>query len=536
MQPSVVLYDTTLRDGSQRAGISFTVADKVRIARRLDEFGMHYVEGGWPGSNPKDAEFFRLMQDEPLRRARLVAFSSTRRPGVRCEDDIILRQLLDAGTQATCIVGKSWDFHVTGALGTTLEENLAMIGETVAFLRARGREVIYDAEHFFDGFKANPEYALATLRAAADAGADWVVLCDTNGGTLPHEVEDIVAMVREALPGVRLGIHTHDDSGVAVANTLAAVRAGCTMVQGTVNGYGERCGNANLCAVIPNLQLKLGYACVEPEALKGLTALAGFVSEAANLPPWDAQPYVGRNAFTHKAGIHVSALLKSTAMYEHVPPESVGNERRVLVSELSGRSNLQYAFGGDSLDPEQSKALLDRIKALEHEGYQFEGAEASLELLLRDEGQPRPFELESFRVIIERRGGEVPRAEASIKVRVGDRTVHTAAEGNGPVNALDVALRKALSEIYPSLSRVRLTDYKVRVLEGSEGTGARVRVLVESTDGSRRWGTVGVSTNVIEASWQALADSLEWHLLREARDTARGATATAGDASRAAAG
>lgn len=514
---SVVLYDTTLRDGSQRAGISYSVADKVRIAIRLDEFGMHYIEGGWPGSNPKDHEFFEAMKDVRLHKAKLVAFSSTRRANVRCEDDTILAALLAAATPAMAVVGKSWDFHVTGALGTTLEENLNMIRETMAYLKAHGKEVIFDAEHFFDGFKANPEYALATLRAARDGGADWIVPCDTNGGTLPHEVAATVAAVQAALPGTRLGIHAHDDAGVGVANTLVAVRAGCSMVQGTVNGYGERCGNANLCAIIPNLQLKMGMPVVPAEQLRALGALSHFVAETANLAPWDAQPFVGRNAFTHKAGIHVSALMKNAAMYEHTPPDSVGNERRVLISELSGRANLQYAFGGRELTDAQVKNLLERIKELEYEGYQFEGADASLELLAREQrGERAPFRLEGFAVTIQKRADGSAYSEATIKVKVGEHAIHTAAEGDGPVDALDRAARKALTEVFPSLRQVHLTDYKVRVLEGSDGTGARVRVLVESTDGRRTWGTVGVSTNIIEASWQALQDSLAYHLAREA--------------------
>jgi len=523
VQP-VVLYDTTLRDGTQRSGISLSLADKIRIARRLDELGFPYIEGGWPGSNPKDAEFFRAMKDQPLRQARLVAFSSTRRAGTEADRDPLLRELLAAGTPAVCIVGKAWDFHVTHALETTHEENLAMVRDTVAFLKSRGKEVIFDAEHFFDGFRADPAYALAVVRAAAEAGADWVVLCDTNGGTLPDRLAEIVRAVRGALD-VPLGIHCHDDSGVAVANSLAAVREGCTMVQGTINGYGERCGNANLIPIAANLQLKMGYRCLPEESLGRLTDLSRFVSEVANLAHREEWPYVGRNAFAHKAGIHVSALLKHPALYEHVPPDAVGNERRVLVSELSGRSNLRYLFAGRDLEEAEVRALLDRIKALEHAGYQFEGAEASLELLLDDQRGcgDRPFVLESFRVTVEHEPDRGSRAEATIKVRVGERLIHTAAEGNGPVNALDVALRKALRECFPHLDQVRLVDYKVRVLEGDAGTGARVRVLVESTDGRRRWGTVGVSTNILEASWQALADGLRYYLGRT-REHARAAS------------
>ncbi len=525
---SVVLYDTTLRDGSQRAGISYSVADKVRIAIRLDEFGMHYIEGGWPGSNPKDHEFFQAMQDVRLRKAKLVAFSSTRKANGNCTDDAILKGLLNAQTPAVAVVGKSWDFHVTGALGTTLEENLNMIRDTMAYLKMHGKEVIYDAEHFFDGFKANPDYALSTLRAALEGGADWLALCDTNGGTLPQQLTAVLEQVRATFPDARLGIHTHDDAGVGVANTLAAVTTGCRMVQGTVNGYGERCGNANLCAVIPNLQLKMGLPVVSEDQLQSLTALSHFVAEMANLAPWDAQPYVGHNAFTHKAGIHVSALMKHSAMYEHTPPDSVGNERRVLVSELAGRSNLQYAFGGKEMTDVQVKNLLERIKSLEYEGYQFEGAEASLELLVREQrGERPPFHLEGFTVTIQLRPDGTAYSEATIKVKVGEHVVHTAAEGDGPVDALDKAARKALTEVFPSLRQVHLRDYKVRVLEGSDGTGARVRVLIESSDGRRTWGTVGVSTNIIEASWKALQDSLAYHLAREA-DLATGHRA-AGD-------
>jgi 2-isopropylmalate synthase len=503
----VVLYDTTLRDGSQRAGISYTVADKIKIARRLDEFGIPYIEGGWPGSNPKDEEFFRAIRDLPLRQAKVVAFSSTRKAGVACEQDAILRQLAAAGTETVCLFGKSWDFHVTDGLGTTLAENLRMIRESVAWLRSIGRDVIYDAEHFFDGFKANPDYALQTLRAAEEGGASWVVLCDTNGGTLPTELGGVVRHVKERFR-TPLGIHTHDDSGVGVANSVVAVEMGARMVQGTINGYGERCGNANLVAVIPNLELKLGLRCLPDGALAGLHSLSHYVSEVANLPPLDAQPFVGRNAFAHKAGVHVSALLKSPRMYEHIEPSAVGNERHVLVSELSGRSNLVHRFGSEIADRDR----VERLKKLEFAGYQFEEAEASLELILR--GAKPHFELEGLRVVTEKRPNGYPPCEATIKVKVGDRLIHTAAEGNGPVNALDAALRKALTEAFPSVEVVRLTDYKVRVLQGSDGTAAQVRVLIESTDGVSTWGTVGVSTNILEASWQALVDSYEYHLAK----------------------
>ncbi|HEY8347077.1 MAG TPA: citramalate synthase [Symbiobacteriaceae bacterium] len=511
MQP-VVLYDTTLRDGAQRAGISYTSQDKLRIARRLDALGIPYIEGGWPGSNPKDEEFFTLLRQNPLPNAKAVAFSSTCRVGMRPDQDATLAALLAAETSVVAIFGKSWDYHVTGALGTTLEENLRMIRETVAYLKQHGREVVYDAEHFFDGFKANPEYALATLAAAVEGGADWLVLCDTNGGTLPRDVFERVRRVAERFPGVRLGIHAHDDSGLGVAVSLAAVEAGATMVQGTINGYGERCGNANLCAIIPNLQLKMGRPCLPPEKLPELTAVSHFVAELANLPPWDAQPYVGRNAFAHKAGVHVSALMKDPVMYEHIPPEAVGNQRRVLVSELSGRSNVLHHFGKE-LDRDQAAALVKLVKERENQGYQYESAEASLELLTRQ--APPPFELLGLRSLVTVGPDGQDTCEASIKLRVGDRIVHTAAEGKGPVHALDQALRKALTEVYPSVRRVRLLDYKVRVLEGSQGTESRVRVLIESGDGERTWGTVGVSHNILAASWEALADSLTYYLIQQ---------------------
>ncbi|MFZ5814335.1 MAG: citramalate synthase [Bacillota bacterium] len=506
---AVTLYDTTLRDGSQRAGISFSSLDKLRIARRLDDLGIPYIEGGWPGSNPKDEEFFRLLQEHPLRRARAVAFSSTCRAGARPEEDATLAALLAARTPAVALFGKSWDYHVTRGLSTTLEENLRMIRESVAYLKQQGKEVIYDAEHLFDGFKRNPAYALATLTAAAEGGADWLVLCDTNGGTLPGEVAEIVGTVAERFPGLRLGIHAHDDSGLGVAVSLAAVQAGATMVQGTINGYGERCGNANLCAIIPNLQLKMDRPCLAPEKLAELTAVSHLVSEVANLPPWDAQPFVGRNAFTHKAGVHVSALLKDPVMYEHLPPETVGNERRVLVSELGGRSNLLHTFG-QTLDSREAAELIRQVKERESQGFQYEGAEASL-AVLSHKGEP-PFQLLGLKLMVT--GAEGPaESEVSIKLRVGGEVVHTAAEGNGPVHALDSALRKALTQVYPAVARVELLDYKVRVLEGSHGTGAIVRVLIESGDGLQTWSTVGASTNIFEASWQALADSLTYFLL-----------------------
>jgi len=527
---AITLYDTTLRDGSQRAGISYSCQDKVRIAHRLADLGIPYIEGGWPGSNPKDGEFFRILKERPLRGAKAVAFGSTCRAGNAPEEDATLRALLEAETAVVALFGKSWDYHVTRGLGTTLEENLRMIRESVAYLKRYGREVVYDAEHLFDGFRHNPEYALATLRAAVAGGADWLVLCDTNGGTLPDRAAEVVRRVAAEFPGVRIGIHAHDDAGLGVAVTLAAVQAGATMVQGTINGYGERCGNANLCAIIPNLQLKMGLPCLPDGKLAELTAASRFVSEVANLPPWDAQPYVGRNAFAHKAGVHVSALLKDPAMYEHVPPEAVGNDRRVLISDVGGRSNLIAAFG-DRLSPGEAAALIQQVKERESRGFQYEGAEASLALLTY-KGRP-PFEVLGVKVMVTGASGGPAESEVAIKVRVGDRVVHTAAEGNGPVHAMDRALRKALTEVYPQLARMDLLDYKVRVLEGSQGTGAVVRVLIESGDGLERWSTVGASTNILEASWQALTDSLAYFLVFRAGVTA---CADGADAAEAASG
>lgn len=512
----VYLYDTTLRDGSQGEGISFSVEDKLKVAAKLDWLGIDYIEGGWPDSNPKDKEFFRRARKLSWR-ARLAAFGSTRRPGTTAETDKNLRALVEAGVPVATIVGKSWDFHVITALETTLAENLNMIRESVGYLKSYGLEVVYDAEHFFDGYRANSDYALATVRAAVEAGADWVVLCDTNGGSLPHQVEEIVREVKKRV-SVRLGVHAHNDSDVAVANSLVAVRAGVEQVQGTINGLGERCGNANLCSVIPNLELKMGYQCLGEERLTRLTEVSRYVSEIANVVPQANQPFVGHSAFAHKGGIHVSAILKHDQTYEHIPPEKVGNRRRVLVSELSGTSNIIYKARELGLDVEpsvQGRKLIELIKELEHQGYQYEGAEASLELLMRRAlGLYRPaFQLESLQILVEKRA-HTEVSVAVVKVRVGDQVVHTAAEGNGPVNALDNALRKALESFYPVLKGMRLTDYKVRVLDEKSGTGAKVRVLIESQDAEGSWSTVGVSENIIEASWQALVDSMEYALLK----------------------
>ncbi len=519
----IQLYDTTLRDGTQREGISLSLNDKLKIVRSLDELGIHYIEGGWPGSNPKDAEFFAQAQGMPLEQAVIAAFGSTRRAGTAVEDDANIQALLEAATSAVTIFGKSWRLHVTQVLGTTLEENLAMIADSVGYLKERGREVIYDAEHFFDGYRADPAYALRTLQMAEKAGADCLVLCDTNGGTLPSELTAIIEQVKE-VTSTPLGIHAHNDSDLAVANSLAAVQAGVVHVQGTINGYGERCGNANLCSIIPNLKLKLGYDCISEEQLRRLSSASRYVSELANLAHDAHLPYVGHSAFAHKGGMHVNALLKCEESYQHVDPAHVGNRKRVVVSELSGKSNIAYKieeFGlNPALGPAQTQQILQQVKDLERQGFQFEGAEGSLELLIR-RGQPGyepPFELVDFRVLVE--SGGRPRyqdrgmlAEVAIKVRVGDEIMHTAAEGNGPVNALDLAARKALLPFYPQLADIHLTDYKVRILDSEAGTAAQVRVLIDSACGARTWSTVGSSANIIEASWQALADSLEYGLL-----------------------
>lgn len=517
---TVQLYDTTLRDGTQAEGVSFSVEDKLKICERLDQFGFDYIEGGYPASNPKDAEFFRRAHELNLKRARITAFGMTRRANVSVEDDDTMRALVESGVSVVTIVGKSWDFHVTNALRTTPEENLKMIEESVAYMRFKGLEVIYDAEHFFDGYFANPEFALETIRAAVRGGAETVVLCDTNGGRLPHEIRQAVLRVIEEV-NCPVGIHTHNDSGLGVANALAAVEAGAVQVQGTINGYGERCGNCDLIQTLANLQIKMGYTCVPEESLKKLTELSRFVSELANMPPDGRQPFVGKSVFAHKGGMHVSALLRHPETYEHIPPETVGNRRRVLVSELAGASNIIYKAKEYNVDLGKDSPALKRvitaIKELEHQGYHFEGAEGSFELILKKElGLYSPFfELIGLRVTIDKRDPrDEPVAEATIKVRVGDRILHTAADGNGPVNALDTALRKALQTVYPEVERIRLADYKVRVLNERSGTAAKVRVLITSSEHGNTWGTIGVSTNLIEASWRALVDSIEYGLMR----------------------
>jgi 2-isopropylmalate synthase len=523
----VKVYDTTLRDGTQGEDISFSVEDKIRITQKLDELGIHYIEGGWPGSNPKDAQYFHEVENIPLASAKIVAFGSTCRKGIPPEKDANIRALLGAKTEVITIFGKSWDMHPLTAMDISLEENLDLISQSIAYLKQHVPEVIYDAEHFFDGFKGNKEYALSTVKAAEAAGADCIVLCDTNGGTLSFDLAEIVREVR-GLIKTPLGIHVHNDSDLAVANTIVAVKEGVVQVQGTINGHGERCGNANLCSIIPNLQLKMGIKCLSDDHLKKLKEASRFVSELANLPHNNHQPYVGDSAFAHKAGIHVSAIRKSPLTYEHIKPELVGNAQRILISDLSGESNVlakadEFNIMLKKGDP-TTKKIVTALKELENQGYQFEGAEGSFELLIKKAiGRHKKFfDLLGFRVIVEKRGDDSPSlSEATIMVKVGDRVEHTAAEGNGPVNALDNALRKALEKFYPGLAEVRLIDYKVRVLSAQEGTGASTRVLIESWDGETRWGTVGVSENIIQASWQALVDSIDYKLLKEEEEGIR---------------
>ncbi|MEJ8543837.1 citramalate synthase [Brevibacillus borstelensis] len=520
MKPNVCLYDTTLRDGTQGEGVSLSVEDKVKIALRLDQFGIDFIEGGWPGSNPKDMAFFERIREIPLQHATITAFGSTCRPNVPASEDDNLRALLQSGVSAAAIFGKSWDLHVTDALKTTLDENLRMVADSVGFLKSKGLTVLFLAEHFFDGYKANPVYALRVLEAAEGAGADWIVLCDTNGGSLPHEIYETVKTVKGSLQ-TRLGIHPHNDCELAVANALAAVQAGAEQVQGTTNGIGERCGNVNLVSVIPNLQLKLGYQCVEPEQLQQLTKLSRFVAEVANMAMPNNQPFVGNSAFAHKGGIHVSAVLKDPKTYEHIDPELIGNKRRVLVSELSGQSNLLAKTDeldiDVALDKQEAREIIQRIKEREFQGYQYEGAEASLSLMLLDAGGKLEelFTLDSFKILMEKTADRAILSEATVKLHVNGQVVHTAAEGNGPVNALDNALRKALENHYPCLSEMHLTDYKVRVLDENGATAAKVRVLIESGRKGEKWSTVGVSTNVIEASWEALIDSIRYLLWKE---------------------
>lgn len=526
------IYDTTLRDGSQREGLSLSLEDKLRIAKELDQLGIPFIEGGWPGANPKDVQFFWQIKEEPLTQAEVVAFCSTRRPNIAAADDPMLQAILAAGTRWVTLFGKSWDLHVTEGLQTTLDENLAMIRDSIEYLRSQGRRVIYDAEHWFDGYKQNPEYALQTLNAALHAGAEWLVLCDTNGGTLPHEIGQIVREVQDALnvdssnPSSHqqplLGIHTHNDSDTAIANALAGVLEGVRMVQGTINGYGERCGNANLCSLIPNLQLKLGYRCIQDEQLAKLTQTSRLISEVVNLAPDDHAPFVGRSAFAHKGGIHVSAVERNPLTYEHIEPETIGNRRRIVISDQSGLSNVlakARTFGHElnKQDP-ACRQILERLKGLESEGYQFEAAEASFDLLMREALGYRQqfFELKGFQVhcdMLQSISGDYSNALATIKVTVNGKDILEAAEGNGPVSALDAALRKALQNFYPEIAQFQLTDYKVRILDGGAGTSAKTRVLIESSNGQKRWTTVGVSPNILEASYQAVVEGIEYGLL-----------------------
>lgn len=512
----VQVYDTTLRDGTQREGISLSCEDKLQIAQRLDRLGIDFIEGGWPGSNPKDVEFFQRAKGMSWQHAKITAFGSTRRADAPPETDANLQALLDAGTEVCTVVGKSWQLHVRDVLRTTPEENLRMIEDSLNFLRSHARKVIYDAEHFFDGYKDDAAYALRCLEAAQRGGAEVIVLCDTNGGSTPWEIEAITGQVVEKLKAP-IGIHTHNDGECAVANTLAAVGAGAEHVQGTINGYGERCGNANLCSVIPDLELKLGLSCLPDARLSELYDVSRYVAELANLAPDEHMPYVGRSAFAHKGGIHVAAIRRNPDSYQHIDPTLVGNEMRVVVSELSGRGNLlskAEEYGVSVEDRKEVAAVLKDIKALEAQGFSFEAAEASVALMLKRQN-PRyqsPFELIDYAVVVEHRQGRGTFAEATVKLEVDGEILHTAGEGNGPVNALDSALRKALVPVYPELSQFQLSDYKVRILDGKNGTAATTRVLIDTRNGNRRWSTVGASPNIIEASWQALADSIEYGL------------------------
>jgi 2-isopropylmalate synthase len=530
MNDRVILYDTTLRDGTQREGLVVSLADKIKIARRLDEFGMAYVEGGWPGSNPKDVDFFAAARSMAWKNAKLAAFGSTRHRSNRAETDPNLVAIVAAGTPVVTIFGKSWLLHVRDVLGATPDENLAMVADSVAFPHAAGRETIYDAEHFFDGYKDDPAYALATLRAARDAGAATLVLCDTNGGTLTDELVAIIrattaAIAGDGVPEVVWGIHCHNDSELAVANSLAAVANGIRHVQGTINGYGERCGNANLVSVLADLELKTQYQPVPSGRLGELTEMARYVAEIVNIAPDDHQPYVGRSAFAHKGGVHGSATARASSAYQHVDPGVVGNVMRLVVSELGGKANTQLRAEqlGQQLDGVDPKALSQMIKQLEADGLAFEGAEASFELLVKRHkaGYERPFALCDYTVLVEQRGGAELLAEATVKVEVAGEVLHTAADGNGPVNALDTALRKALGAFYPQLDSVHLVDYKVRILDSEEATGAQTRVIIDSSNGVLEWSTMGSGTNIIAASCLALCDSLEYAIWKTGAELRR---------------
>lgn len=514
----IIIYDTTLRDGSQAEGVSFSCQDKISIALKLDDLGIDYIEGGYPLSNPKDKDFFREIKKIAIKRAKISAFGSTRKAMTSVEKDAGINALLAAETQVITIVGKSWDFHVTEVLHTTLDENLNMIDESINFLKSMGREVIFDAEHFFDGYKRNPEYAIKVIEVAEKAGADTIVLCDTNGGCLPTEVGRIIKAIKGKIKTM-LGIHSHNDSDLAVANTLIAVSHGIRHVQGTINGIGERCGNADLCSIIPNLILKSNLSCIDESGLVKITEMSRYLYEIANLIPRQNQPFVGKSAFTHKGGLHAHAIRKNRQSYEHVDPEKLGNERRILISELSGSSSILAKAEKYSLSHDRGlmRTILKHVQDLEHEGYQFESAEGSFGLLVKKAtGKYRTFfDLEGFRVAIERHQNGRTITEATVKIKVGSVEELTASEGDGPVHALDFALRKALEKFYPSLAEMHLVDYKVRVINPKKGTAAKVRVIIESQDKEDTWGTVGVSENLIEASWKALVDSIEYKLLKD---------------------
>jgi 2-isopropylmalate synthase len=523
----IFLYDTTLRDGMQGENIFFSPEDKVKIAKRLDDAGIHYIEGGWPGSNPGAQHFFELAKDMEFKNAKVAAFGSTRRPGKTCEQDANIQALIESGAPVITIFGKSWDLHVESIMQNTKEENLAMIKESIKYLLKHDREVIYDAEHFFDGYKAKPDYALKTLEAAVEGGTKCLVLCDTNGGSMPCEIESITKTAIEHFkekPDLIFGIHTHDDCAMAVANSVTAVHAGATMVQGTINGYGERCGNADLTAIIPILALKMNRDCMNQENLKRLLNLSRFISETANGPPVNSRPFVGKSAFAHKGGVHVSAIMKNPRAYEHISPDLVGNIRRVIVSEQSGKSNIEYKAKELGIDIGKNGAnrhqIVSSIKELEDDGFEFDAAEGSLKLImekLTNQFTPH-FELESFRVVVEKDKERPCYSHAMIKIRVGNETEITSAEGDGPVSALDNALRKALTSIYPQINDMHLVDFKVRVIDGMDGTDAKVRVLIESRDKNNIFSTIGVSEDIIEASWQALADSFQYKLSLDNKD------------------
>ena len=515
----VEIYDTTLRDGLQTEGVSFSVEDKLLVAQRLDEFGVHYIEGGFPLSNPKEEEFFRRIKDLDLKNAKIAAFGSTRRAGNKVQDDPCLAALIACNAKVVTLVGKTWDMHVTDVLRCSLDENIELCADSVAYLIENGIEVIFDAEHFFDGYRSNPEYAMKVLQAVAEVGAKTLVLCETNGGTLPDEVFQVTEKVCQTFPNVTVGIHCHNDSDCAAANSLAAVRAGARHVQGTINGMGERTGNANLCTIIPNLSLKMGYETVGKEKLKSLTELSRYVFEIANLSPAIHMPYVGESAFAHKGGLHIDALRKNEKTYEHIAPETVGNERRFLISELSGASNVLDKLEKRKMitDKTLARKILTRVQELENEGYQFETAEASFDLLIKKEigAYEKMFDLLKYHIDVERDPSGKMVTEATVKLQVDGKTEHVVAEGDGPVNALDNALRKALEPFYPNIKDMSLIDYKVRVVNARAGTAAKVRVVIESRDSDGLWGTVGVSENIIEASWHALVDSVEYKLLKD---------------------